>query len=79
MYIHIPIYIFVLAGRKYEEGEVLPHSTGNCVECSCGSEGRIECSPRDCVGLRPQNAEAAGTGDFELFDFEHERGIEESF
>ncbi|OXU29345.1 hypothetical protein TSAR_008879 [Trichomalopsis sarcophagae] len=69
----------LVMGRKYQEGEVLPHSTGNCVECSCGSEGRIECSPRDCVGLRPQSVEAAGAGDFELFDFEHERGIEESF
>ncbi|XP_058790215.1 uncharacterized protein LOC131663691 [Phymastichus coffea] len=66
----------LVMGRTYQQGEVLPHSTGNCVECSCGSEGRIECSPRDCVGLRPQNA---GGGDLDLFELDRDRGIEGSF
>ncbi|XP_023245821.1 uncharacterized protein LOC106641341 [Copidosoma floridanum] len=52
-------------GRAYQEGEMLPHSTGNCVECRCGTGARIECSPRDCVGLRPQRP---GGGDLEFFD-----------
>ncbi|XP_011498490.1 PREDICTED: uncharacterized protein LOC105362702 [Ceratosolen solmsi marchali] len=71
----MPVTCLVM-GRTYHQGEVLPHSTGNCVECSCGDEGRIECSPRDCVGLRLQNT---GDDDFELFDVDHDRGNEGSF
>ncbi|XP_053990440.1 uncharacterized protein LOC128882735 [Hylaeus volcanicus] len=72
----------LVMGRKYREGETLPHSTGNCIECSCGSEGRVECSPRDCVALRPEIPVApdipdAPDGDFEVFNFD--RGIDESF
>ncbi|XP_078033717.1 uncharacterized protein LOC144468260 [Augochlora pura] len=72
----------LVMGREYREGEVLPHSTGNCIECSCGSEGRVECSPRDCVALRPEipvapNIPDAPDGDFEVFNFD--RGIDESF
>ncbi|XP_031831511.1 uncharacterized protein LOC116426554 [Nomia melanderi] len=72
----------LVMGREYREGEVLPHSTGNCIECSCGSEGRVECSPRDCVALRPEmpvapNIPDAPDDDFEVFNFD--RGIDESF
>ncbi|XP_076635871.1 uncharacterized protein LOC143348961 isoform X1 [Colletes latitarsis] len=72
----------LVMGREYREGEVLPHSTGNCIECSCGSEGRVECSPRDCVALRPEIPVApdipdSPDGEFEVFNFD--RGIDESF
>ncbi|XP_033176015.1 uncharacterized protein LOC100747967 [Bombus impatiens] len=74
----------LVMGREYREGEVLPHSTGNCIECSCGSEGRVECSPRDCVALRPEIPVApdipdAPDGDFEVFNLARDRGIDESF
>ncbi|KAI4487029.1 hypothetical protein M0802_012129 [Mischocyttarus mexicanus] len=75
----------LVMGREYREGEVLPHSTGNCVECSCGSEGRVECSPRDCVPLRPEIPvapdipEPLGGADFELFDLARDRGIDDGF
>lgn len=74
----------LIAGREYREGEVLPHSTGNCVECSCGSEGRVECSPRDCVPLRPEIPVAPDIpgppgADFEVFDLARDRGIDEGF
>ncbi|KAF3429409.1 hypothetical protein E2986_11412 [Frieseomelitta varia] len=75
---------FSVLRREYREGEVLPHSTGNCIECSCGSEGRVECSPRDCVALRPEIPVApdipdAPDGDFEVFNLARDRGIDESF
>ncbi|XP_046410956.1 uncharacterized protein [Neodiprion pinetum] len=41
----------VVMGVEYKEGEALPHSTGNCVQCGCGAAGRVECSPQDCVPL----------------------------
>ncbi|XP_016913340.2 kielin/chordin-like protein isoform X1 [Apis cerana] len=74
----------LVMGREYREGELLPHSTGNCIECSCGSEGRVECSPRDCVALRPEIPVApdipdAPDGDFEVFNLARDRGIDESF
>ncbi|KAF7385763.1 hypothetical protein HZH66_011605 [Vespula vulgaris] len=74
----------LVMGREYREGEVLPHSTGNCVECSCGSEGRVECSPRDCVPLRPELPVAPDIpeppgADFEVFDLARDRGIDEGF
>ncbi|XP_011150585.1 uncharacterized protein LOC105189892 [Harpegnathos saltator] len=74
----------LVMGREYRQGETLPHSTGNCVECSCGSEGRVECSPRDCVALRPEILVApdipeAPDGDFEVFNLARDRGIDESF
>ena len=74
----------LVMGREYREGEVLPHSTGNCIECSCGSEGRVECSPRDCVALRPEipvspDIPNAPDGDFEVFNLARDRGIDESF
>ncbi|XP_043487661.1 uncharacterized protein LOC122514724 [Polistes fuscatus] len=74
----------LVMGREYREGEVLPHSTGNCVECSCGSEGRVECSPRDCVPLRPEIPVAPDIpeppgADFEVFDLARDRGIDEGF
>ncbi|XP_072743228.1 uncharacterized protein [Anoplolepis gracilipes] len=79
-----PITCLVM-GREYRQGETLPHSTGNCIECSCGSEGRVECSPRDCVALRPEilvapdiSGEAADS-DFEVFNLARDRGIDESF
>ncbi|RLU17908.1 hypothetical protein DMN91_010147 [Ooceraea biroi] len=76
--------ICVVMGREYRQGETLPHSTGNCVECSCGSEGRVECSPRDCVALRPEILVApdipeAPDSDFEVFNLARDRGIDESF
>ncbi|XP_076763790.1 uncharacterized protein LOC143431137 [Xylocopa sonorina] len=74
----------LVMGREYREGEALPHSTGNCIECSCGSEGRVQCSPRDCVALRPEIPVApdipdAPDGDFEVFNLARDRGIDESF
>ncbi|XP_020291075.1 uncharacterized protein LOC109858344 [Pseudomyrmex gracilis] len=74
----------IVMGREYRQGETLPHSTGNCIECSCGSEGRVECSPKDCVALRPEMLVApdmpeAPDGDFEVFNLARDRGIDESF
>ncbi|XP_012284399.1 uncharacterized protein LOC105701855 [Orussus abietinus] len=72
----------LVMGREYREGETLPHSTGNCVECSCGSEGRVECSPRDCVALRSQltvDIADAADGDFEVFELNRDRGLDVTF
>ncbi|XP_017887758.1 uncharacterized protein LOC108629524 isoform X2 [Ceratina calcarata] len=73
----------LVMGREYREGELLPHSTGNCIECSCGSEGRVECSPRDCVALRPEIPVAPdipdAPNDFEVFNLARDRDIDESF
>ncbi|XP_067203649.1 uncharacterized protein [Linepithema humile] len=79
-----PVAICLVMGREYRQGETLPHSTGNCVECSCGSEGRVECSPKDCVALRPEILVApdipeALDSDFEVFNLARDRGIDESF
>ncbi|XP_011873474.1 PREDICTED: uncharacterized protein LOC105565136 [Vollenhovia emeryi] len=76
--------ICLVMGREYRQGETLPHSTGNCVECSCGSEGRIECSPRDCVALRPEILVAPDKpevldGDFEVFNLARNWDIDENF
>ncbi|XP_024874301.1 uncharacterized protein LOC112456160 [Temnothorax curvispinosus] len=76
--------ICLVMGREYRQGETLPHSTGNCVECSCGSEGRIECSPRDCVALRPEILVAPDKpevpdGDFEVFNLARDWDIGENF
>jgi len=95
MYIHIyavPAFPYEIrmcyetwiVGREYRQGEILPHSTGNCVECSCGSEGRIECSPRDCVALRPEILVAPDKpevpdGDFEVFNLARDWDVDENF
>ncbi|XP_066600262.1 uncharacterized protein [Prorops nasuta] len=85
-----PRAICYLMGKEYREGEVLPHSTGNCIVCSCGSEGRVECSPRDCIPLRAglppykdildiSETSSSSDGEFEIFDLARDRGIDESF
>ncbi|KAL0122536.1 hypothetical protein PUN28_007323 [Cardiocondyla obscurior] len=76
--------VCVVMGREYRQGEALPHSTGNCVECSCGTEGRIECSPKDCVALRPEILVAPDKpevpdGDFEVFNLARDWDINENF
>ncbi|XP_018311602.1 uncharacterized protein [Mycetomoellerius zeteki] len=76
--------ICLVMGREYRQGEILPHSTGNCVECSCGSEGRIECSPKDCVALRPEilvapDKSEVPNGDFEVFNLVRNWDIDENF
>ncbi|KAI5728944.1 hypothetical protein M8J77_023548 [Diaphorina citri] len=43
------------SGVKYKLGEILPHNTGTCLECKCGSDGRVTCSPNDCVSSEPQD------------------------
>ncbi|XP_050311464.1 uncharacterized protein LOC126747023 [Anthonomus grandis grandis] len=39
----------VVMGQEYQEGDNLPHSTGNCLECVCAQGGKITCSPHQCV------------------------------
>ncbi|XP_066159285.1 uncharacterized protein [Euwallacea fornicatus] len=39
----------IVMGQAYREGDSLPHSTGNCLECICGQGGKITCSPHQCV------------------------------
>ncbi|XP_063983133.1 uncharacterized protein LOC135165610 [Diachasmimorpha longicaudata] len=81
---HVSCFIM---GKEYQVGEVLPHSTGNCVECSCGREGRVECSPRDCIALRPLDISVVSPNldhdtpenQIELFGISRERGIDENF
>ncbi|XP_051161566.1 uncharacterized protein LOC127281739 [Leptopilina boulardi] len=56
-----------IMGKIYHEGEKLPHTTGNCVECNCGPEGRIKCSPKDCVSLRSEiSADNSSDVEFEI-------------
>lgn len=67
-------------GRIYQEGETLPHSTGNCVECSCGPEGRIKCSPKDCVALKSEiSPDNPSDGEFEVLRLDRNGEIDESF
>ncbi|XP_043286867.1 uncharacterized protein [Venturia canescens] len=67
----------VVLDRTYRVGEVLPHNTGNCIECSCGPEGHVVCAPRDCVSIVPhrdyreENFQIPIAGDL--------RGIDENF
>lgn len=49
-----PVSCFVL-GVEYKLGEILPHNTGTCLECKCGSDGRLTCSPNDCVSSETQD------------------------
>ncbi|XP_011301388.1 uncharacterized protein [Fopius arisanus] len=74
-------------GKEYQVGEILPHSTGNCVECSCGREGHVECSPRDCIALRPVDISVVAPNfdretpenQIQLFGISREHGIDENF
>lgn len=45
------IFLF-FSGTEYTEGDVLPQEEGSCLQCICGSNGRITCSPQDCVSLQ---------------------------
>ena len=59
---------------------MLPHSTGNCVECSCGPEGRINCSPKDCVNLKSEMSQNnAVDGEFEVLRIDRNVEIDEPF
>ena len=42
----------LVTGTVYRVGEVLPRDTGSCLECECGSYGRIVCGPKDCLPVR---------------------------
>lgn len=41
--------VCVVMGTEYKIGEVLPHTTGNCLECLCDSGARVTCSPHLCA------------------------------
>uniref|UniRef100_A0A8D8YK93 Uncharacterized protein n=1 Tax=Cacopsylla melanoneura TaxID=428564 RepID=A0A8D8YK93_9HEMI len=66
-----PVSCFVL-GVEYKLGEVLPHNTGTCLECKCGSDGRVTCSPNDCVASEPQdemfNSHHQDSNSLDMFD-----------
>ncbi|XP_033221921.1 uncharacterized protein LOC117176042 [Belonocnema kinseyi] len=69
-----------IMGRVYQQGETLPQSTGNCVECSCGPEGRIKCSPKDCVALKSAiSSDNPSDGEFEVLRLDRNGEIDESF
>lgn len=38
-----------MTGTEYKIGEMLPHDTGNCLECVCGQGARVTCSPHLCA------------------------------
>ncbi|KAF7995419.1 hypothetical protein HCN44_006526 [Aphidius gifuensis] len=77
----------IVMGKEYKVGEILPHLTGNCVECSCGREGHVECSPRNCVAFKnqylPQSSkninQENNDNQIDLFSSSHEHGIDENF
>ncbi|XP_022250992.1 von Willebrand factor C and EGF domain-containing protein-like [Limulus polyphemus] len=35
-------------GENFPEGDLIPSSSGPCIECRCGSQGQIDCKPLDC-------------------------------
>ncbi|XP_072152645.1 uncharacterized protein [Bemisia tabaci] len=41
----------IVLGVEYQLGEILPRDTGSCLQCQCTDEGRIACTPKNCVSL----------------------------
>ncbi|XP_076324229.1 kielin/chordin-like protein [Tachypleus tridentatus] len=35
-------------GAQFPEGDIIPSSSGPCIECRCGSLGQIDCKSLDC-------------------------------
>ncbi|XP_065220058.1 uncharacterized protein LOC135845430 isoform X2 [Planococcus citri] len=42
----------IVTGTEYSEGDILPQEEGSCLQCVCGADGRVTCSPQDCVSLQ---------------------------
>ncbi|XP_075231133.1 uncharacterized protein LOC142330013 [Lycorma delicatula] len=61
--------VCVVMGREYYLGEVLPHETGTCLECQCGHEGRVTCSPKDCITQQDDEfRNPSDTNSLDMFD-----------
>ncbi|XKL67141.1 hypothetical protein PGB90_010561 [Kerria lacca] len=41
-----------VTGKEYLEGDIVPQEEGSCLQCVCGSNGRVTCSPQGCVSLQ---------------------------
>ncbi|XP_050541039.1 uncharacterized protein LOC126905410 [Daktulosphaira vitifoliae] len=54
----------VVMGVKYKLGSVLPRDTGSCLECQCGQNSQITCSPKDCITLNTLNDENTSEPEF---------------
>lgn len=36
-------------GVRYKPGNALPKDAGSCVECLCGQNSKVECTPKGCI------------------------------
>jgi len=52
------------SGVRYKPGSVLPRDAGSCLECQCGQNSQIACSPKDCITLNSLGDEDTSEPDF---------------
>lgn len=51
-------------GVRYKPGSVLPRDAGSCLECLCGRNSQITCSPKDCITLNSLSDEDTSEPEF---------------
>lgn len=56
--------ILNVLGVRYKPGSVLPRDTGSCLECQCGQNSQITCSPKDCITLNSLGDEDTSEPEF---------------
>ncbi|XP_025421677.1 uncharacterized protein LOC112691591 isoform X2 [Sipha flava] len=54
----------LVMGVRYQPGSVLPRDTGSCLECQCGRNSQITCSPKDCITLNSLSDEDTSEPEF---------------
>ncbi|KAF0755817.1 Uncharacterized protein FWK35_00026115 [Aphis craccivora] len=54
----------LVMGVRYKPGSVLPRDTGSCLECQCGQNSQIACSPKDCITLNSLSDEDTSEPEF---------------
>ncbi|VVC42084.1 Hypothetical protein CINCED_3A021910 [Cinara cedri] len=54
----------LVMGVRYKPGSVLPRDTGSCLECQCGRNSQITCSPKDCITLNSLGDEDTSEPEF---------------
>jgi len=54
----------LVMGVRYKPGSILPRDAGSCLECQCGQNSQIACSPKDCITLNSLSDEDTSEPEF---------------
>ncbi|KAK7601804.1 hypothetical protein V9T40_009245 [Parthenolecanium corni] len=58
-----------VTGTEYSEGDVLPQEDGSCLQCVCGQNGRVTCTPQGCVSLQQdRHSQGLESNSLDMFD-----------